>query len=63
MNGQMKKYKESLKNTPEPIPLKKCPQVKIDMSGMIKYAKEKGTQPYYLSEEEKQYFIKKDESD
>lgn len=58
MNGQMSRYRKSLANTPEPLPLSKCPKLKMDLSGMLKYAKGKGVQPAELSEEEKQRFIK-----
>ena len=40
MNGQMKKYKESLKETPEPIMLSQIEKT-MDLRGLIKYAKEK----------------------
>ena len=59
MYGQMSKYKESLQNTPECILLKDCRQIKMDLSGMIKFAKSKGVQPVDLTEEEKRMFIKK----
>lgn len=60
MYGQMKKYKESLKSTPGPIMLSQIP-MKIDLRGIIAYAKEKGVQPAMLSEEEKQRFVIKSE--
>lgn len=41
MNGLMNKYKESLKNTPKPVLMSSLPKIKIDLSGLIKYAKSK----------------------
>ena len=58
MNGQMNKYRESLRNMGAPAPLSKCPQIKMDLSGMLKYAKQKGVQPFELSEAEKKNFMK-----
>lgn len=58
MSGLMQKYKESLKNTGEPILLKDLPPMNIDYRGLIKYARSKNTQPAYLTTEEKQMFIK-----
>lgn len=58
MNGQMSKYRESLRHTGEPVPLSRCPQIKMDLSGMLKYAKKKGVQPFELSEAEKKNFVK-----
>ena len=57
MNGRMSRYKESLKNTPDYMPLKQCPQIKMDLSGVLKYAKKKGVRPIQLSETERQKFI------
>lgn len=58
MNGQMRKYNESLINTPGPIPYSQVPKMQIDMDGIIKYAKEKGMKVSELSEHEKSMFIK-----
>ncbi len=52
MNGQMKKYKESLNRTPGPIMPSQIPKVKLDMRGMVKYAKERGIAPIDLTQEE-----------
>ena len=57
MNGLMNRYKESLKNTPDYTPLKQAPQIKMDLSGLLKYAKKKGVQPVQLSEAEKKKFV------
>lgn len=58
MNGQMSRYKKSLATTPAPLSLSKCPKLKMDLSGLLKYAKIKGVQPAELSAEEKQRFVK-----
>lgn len=57
MNGQMKRYKESLTNTPEPITLDQCPQIKLDLRGLMKYAKSIGKKVVELTEDEKKRFI------
>ena len=44
MTGQMKRYRESLKETPEPILLSQI-QTKMDLRGLMKYAKE-NNKPY-----------------
>ena len=58
MNGLMSRYKESLKNTPEHIPLSQCKKIKMDLSGLLRYAKERDVQPFELSESERNSFIK-----
>ena len=60
MNGLMQRYKESLKNTPGPIRMEDMPPMVIDYRGLLAYAKEKGVQPGYLSEEEKMSFVLKE---
>ena len=57
MLGQMKRYKTSLANTPGPVAFEDIPNIKIDMKGLLAYAKEKGVEPAYLSDEEKERFI------
>lgn len=62
MNGQMmsysvKKYRESLRNTPDPIPFHQLPKIKMDLVGLSKYASAKGVRVSELTEEEKQMFI------
>lgn len=57
MNGQMKKYRESLEKTPEPILLSQI-QTKMDLRGLMHYAKEKGKKVMELSEKEKKAFVK-----
>ena len=57
MTGQMKRYRESLKETPEPILLCQI-QTKMDLRGLMKYAKEKGKKVMELSEEERRSFIR-----
>lgn len=58
MNGQMKKYKESLAKMPEPILLSQCPKVRLDLRGLMQYAKEKGVKVIELTDKEKASFIK-----
>ena len=58
MNGQMKKYKESLKKTPEPILLSQV-QHKMDLRGLITYARECGKKVAELTEQEKMSFVKR----
>lgn len=58
MNGQMKKYRESLEKTPEPILLSQI-QTKMDLRGLMHYAKEKGKKVMELSEKEKRAFVKR----
>ncbi len=57
MNGRMKKYKESLKRTSEPILLSQITR-KMDLRGIMKYAKEKGVKVEQLTMEEKMIFMK-----
>lgn len=59
MNGQMNKYKESLKNTPKPVMPSEILNINIDLKELIAYAKAKNISPADLSEQEKQFFIKK----
>lgn len=59
MNGQMKKYKDSLNAMQGPVLLSQCPNIKLDLRGLMKYAKEKGVKVIDLSEEEKASFVKK----
>lgn len=56
MIGQMTKYKESLKHMPEPIMLSQI-QRKLDLRGLMKYAKEKGVKVTQLTNEEKDRFL------
>ena len=60
MTGWMKKYKESLRDTPGPIELKDTEKVNFDLRGLMKYAEEKSVQPIDLTEEEKQKFMVSD---
>lgn len=52
----MNKYEEILAITPEPIDLSEVSQ-KVDLRGIIAYAKTKGVSVIDLSEEEKQKFV------
>lgn len=58
MNGQMRKYKESLANMSDPVLLSQCPKVRLDLKGLMQYAKEKGVKVIDLTEKEKATFIK-----
>ena len=58
MNGLMSRYKESLKPTLKHIPLSQCYKIKMYLSGLLRYAKERGVQPFELSESKKNSFIK-----
>lgn len=57
MNGQMKKYNQSLKSTPCPILLSQMKK-KVNIRNLMTYAKKKGVKVADLSEEEKMSFIK-----
>lgn len=57
MYGQRKKYRESLKKTPDPIMLSQLPQVKFDLRGMMEYAKSKGKKVAELTDSEKKKFL------
>lgn len=57
MTGQMKRYRESLEKTPEPVLLSQI-QTKMDLRGLMNYAKEKGKKVMELSEEERRSFIR-----
>lgn len=62
MSGLMmnyKKYYEQVRNMSEPIPPSQLPQVKVDLSALSKYAREKGIPVSQLSDEEKALFISK----
>ncbi len=55
MNEQMKRYKESLAETPKPIPFNKIKGT-IDYRGLIAYAKSQGKKVSDLSQKEKLKF-------
>ncbi|MGYP000089029234 len=57
MNEQMERYRESLVRTSEPILLSQCPQIKLDLRGMMKYAKSNRKKVMELTEDEKKLFI------
>lgn len=60
MNGQMlnyRRYKESLSHTPQPVLPGQLPDVKMDLAGLSRYAKQKGVSLYDLTEQEKRNFI------
>lgn len=57
MNEQMERYRESLVRTSELILLSQCPQIKLDLRGMMKYAKSNRKKVMELTEDEKKLFI------
>ena len=57
INGRKKKYKQSLQNTPGPIMLSQI-QGKLDLRGLIKYAKAKGVHVTQLTAKETALFMK-----
>ena len=57
MIGQMKKFRDSLEKTPEPILLSQI-QTKMDLRGLMNYAKAKGKKVMELSEKERKSFVK-----
>lgn len=57
MTIQKKKYEESLKSTPGPVKNADIPNIRIDIDGIVAYARQKGVQPFYLSDSEKEQFI------
>ena len=57
MSGPMARYRRLLAETPGPVLPSERPKVKMDLSGMIRYAKSKGVQPASLSDAEKARFI------
>ena len=63
MNGQMKKYKESLAHMPEPILLSQCPKINLDLRGLMQYAKAKGMKVIELTDKEKAAFIREPSQD
>ena len=58
MNGWMKRYKESMERTGEPIMLSQCPKVEMDLPGMVEYAKRQGKKVTDLTEDEKKAYIR-----
>ena len=58
MNEQMRRYKESLAKMSDPVLLSQCPKVRLDLRGLMRYAKEKGVKVTDLTEKEKAVFIK-----
>lgn len=58
MNGQMMRYKKSVAKMPEPVLLSHCPQIKLDLRGLMEYAQEKGVRVIELTEKENAAFIR-----
>lgn len=57
MTGQMKKYRDSLEKTPEPVLLSQI-QTKMDLRGLMHYAKEKGKKVMELSEKKECHLLR-----
>lgn len=57
MNGLMSRYKNSLKNTPKPVLPSKLQKIRLDLKGLMAYAKNQNVSPADLSEREKKQFI------
>ncbi len=55
MNGLMTRYKESLANTPKPIPFNKIKGT-VDYRGLLAYAKSQGKKVSDLTQKEKMKF-------
>ena len=58
MNGQMKKYKESLLQTPMPVMPSQIADTKLDLKGLLSYAKLKQVSPALLSDKEKALYLR-----
>lgn len=58
MYGQMKRYKESLKNTSVPVMPSQIPQMNLDLRGLMTYAKNTGKKVANLTDDEKKMFLK-----
>ena len=58
MNGQMKKYKESLLQTPMPVMPSQIADTKLDLKGLLSYAKSKQISPALLSDKEKALYLR-----
>jgi hypothetical protein len=56
MNGQMRRYRESLAKTSDPILLSQIDQ-SLNLRGIIRYAKDKGVKVEQLTEQEKMMFV------
>ena len=54
----MKRYEESLKNTPDPIMPSQLPQMNLDLRGLMNYAKSIWKKVVDLTDAEKRMFIK-----
>lgn len=60
MNGQMQNYKrytESLSKISQPVLPSQLPRVKMNLSGLSRYAKQKGVTLYELSQTEIRQFV------
>ena len=64
MNGQMRKfnyskYNEQLRTMPEPVMSCNLPKVKLNLTGVREYARNKGVSIASLSDDEKRFFMKR----
>ena len=57
MNGQMKKYRESLAEMSAPVELSQMTRT-MDLRGLMKYAREKGVKVSDLKESERMAFLR-----
>ena len=57
MNGLMSRYRESLKNTQPPVLPSQLASVRLDLKGLMEYAKGKKISPSQLTEAEKSRFV------
>ncbi len=57
MNGQKKSYEQILSEMGRPVDIDDIPNRKMDLKGLLRYARGKGKKVSELSEEEKRKFI------
>lgn len=57
MNGQKKSYEQILSEMEKPIDIDDIPNRKMDLKGLLHYARKVGKKVSELSEEEKKKFI------
>ena len=57
MNGQKKSYEQILKEMEGPIDIDKIPNRKMDLKGLLRYARKVGKKVSELTEKEKSKFI------
>ena len=57
MNGQKKSYEQILSEMGRPVDIDEIPNRKMDLKGLLRYARKVGKKVSELSEEEKKQFI------